>query len=148
MRIAGKITNEIYWTDEKRKEHSIRMKEKVRSNPESYSSSNVSGRVKLYEYNGAKLKGTWELIIAKLLDEQQIKWTNKVTPIEYYWNDSWHLYFPDFYLIELDKYIEVKGYKRDRDEVKWSFVKKPLVLIQKNEIKALKSKEKNILEFI
>lgn len=113
------------------------MKKAVKENPESYSASNVSGRVKLYEYNGIKLKGTWELIVAMWLDSQSIKWTNSIDPFEYEWNGSTHLYFPDFYLEDYDLYIEVKGYKRERDLSKWEVLDN-LLVIKDCDIKKIK----------
>lgn len=63
-----------WWTPEKRLEHSNRMKQVVKDNPESYSSENVCGRVKVYIYNDIKLNGRWELEYAKYLDFNNIKW--------------------------------------------------------------------------
>lgn len=112
------------------------MQEAVKKYPESYSSSNVSGRAKIYEYNGFKLKGTWELIVAEYLDSNEIKWTNDIKPFEYTWNNSQHQYFPDFYLIDLDMYIEVKGYERERDLCKWNVVSN-LIIIKQKEINSI-----------
>lgn len=112
------------------------MKKAVNKYPKSYSSSNISGRAKIYEYNGFKLKGTWELTVAKYLDANNIKWTNIVKPFQYIWNNEHHQYFPDFYLTELDMYIEVKGYERDRDLCKWSVVSN-LIIIKYKEIKEI-----------
>jgi len=148
MKITSKIVNENYWTVEKRKQHSILMKSVVEKNPDSYSINNVSGRAKIYEYNGMKFKGTWELKIANILDKYNLKWTNNIKPISYYWNGKWHLYFPDFYLIDYDKYIEVKGYQRERDIAKWSASDKPLVVLKKKEINELAKNDKKILEYI
>lgn len=126
-----KYDQSLYWTPENRLAHSIKMKEAVKNYPESYSSNNVCGRVKLKEYKGTKLNGGWELLVAQYLDENNISWTNKVNPIEYKWNDSIHSYFPDFYLPEMDLYIEVKGYERDRDLDKWSEINNLIVIKQK-----------------
>lgn len=113
------------------------MQEAVRKHPDSYSSSNVSGRAKIIEHSGFKLKGTWELEFAKYLDSRSIKWTNIIKPFEYLWNEETHLYFPDFYLIDLDVYIEVKGYIRERDLCKWSVVPN-LKIIKLEEIRKIK----------
>lgn len=125
------------WTDERRKKHSNSMKLAVKNNPDSYSANNVSGRTKTLEYNGTKLKGKWELLVAKWLDDNNIKWTNKIDGIPYEWDDNIHLYFPDFYLIELDKYIEVKGYERERDRCKWKVLDN-LIILKKKEIELIK----------
>jgi len=127
-----------YWTNERRKKHSNAMKRAVKNNPDSYSISNVSGRTKTLIYNGFKLKGSWELEVAKWLDKQSIKWTNIIDGIEYNWNGSIHLYFPDFYLTEMNLYIEVKGYERDRDLAKWKVVPN-LIVFRLKEINAIKS---------
>lgn len=130
--------NKAYWTPEKRAEQSARMKQKVLENPDSYSKSNVSGRVKTYDVidsNGpTKVKGLWELKVATWLNNNNVKWTNKIEPYKYFWNDSWHLYFPDFLLLESDILIEVKGYETDRDRAKWNSVDKTLIVMKKKDI--------------
>lgn len=131
-----------YWTAERRLKHSIAMKQAVKDNPESYSANNVCGRIKLVEYNGFMLNGKWELLVAKWLDNYNIKWTNKIKGFEYEWNNGVHLYFPDFYLIDLDLYIEVKGYERDRDRCKWKVVPNLIILKQK-EIDLIKNNKLN-----
>ncbi len=133
--------NKKYWTAEKRAEQSARMKQKVIDNPDSYSKNNVSGRVKVYEVistaGPTKVKGLWELAVAEYLNENNIKWTNKIEPFKYYWNNNWHLYFPDFLLLETDTLIEVKGYQTDRDIAKWNAVNKQLIIIKKQDLKNL-----------
>ena len=123
------------------------MKRAVRENPDSYSKNNVSGRVKIVEYNGVKLKGSWELITAQWLDSINVKWKAEVNPQEYIWNNSTHLYFPDFYLTDYDVYIEVKGYKRDRDDAKWTSFDGTLTIIDTKIIHKL-GQFNNIEEFI
>jgi len=115
------------------------MKRIVADDPESYSTNNVSGRVKNIEYNGYKVKGSWELIVAQVLDKYNITWTNNVSGYEYYWNGTKHLYFPDFYLPEYNVFIEVKGYQRDRDLCKWKDFPYDLMILKENEINELKS---------
>ena len=51
-------------------------------------------------------------------------------------------YTPDFYLIDYDKYIEIKGWWRDDAKIKYDLFKKtyPNILIElyeKNELKKL-----------
>ena len=124
-------------SDVHKKKIQIAMKRAVIENPESYSSNNVSGRTPIITYNGFKLKGTWELETAKWLDSRNIKWTNILSGFEYEWNGGTHIYYPDFYLIDYDRYIEVKGYERDRDKSKWKVVK-DLIVLKKNEITKIK----------
>ena len=43
--------------------------------------------------------------------------------------DKIRQYTPDFYLPNIDCYVEVKGWKREKDEAKWkSFPEKLLIL--------------------
>lgn len=138
----SKEVNARTWTEEKRKQHSAIMQAVVAQNPESYSTNNVSGRVKMYEVqcdtNAVQVKGKWELQVANWLNQKNIRWTNKVTPYNYFWNNKWHLYFPDFYLPELNILIEVKGYERERDRAKWEAITdKKLIVLKEKEIKDL-----------
>jgi len=126
------------WDETRRLNHSKTMRRVVIENPESYTSSNVCGRVKVEEYKHEKFHGKWEVEVAKWLDKNNIKWErSSITPFNYFWNNSWHLYFPDFYLPELDIFLEVKGYETDRDRCKWSVVKN-LVVIKNREIKLIR----------
>lgn len=127
----------IEWSEERRRQHSKRMQEVVKNNPDSYSKNNVSGRVKTYEHNGHKLKGTWELKVAKWLDHNNIQYQTEVYPSQYYWNKKWRLYFPDFYLTEYNIFIEVKGYKRERDICKWNHFNNVLIVLEKGVINKL-----------
>ena len=137
LKIISKENNLNYWTDENKKIQSLRMKEVVKNNPKSYSSNNVCGRTKITKYNGFSLNGSWELKVAKWLDKNNIKWTNVIeNPFKYFWENIERSYFPDFYLYELDIYIEVKGYCRPIDLVKWSVVNN-LIVIKKSEIKLI-----------
>jgi len=121
------------WSDERRKAHCLTMKQAVLDNPESYTTNNVCGRVKIEDYKGERFHGKWELLVAKWFDVANIKWERKMTPFNYFWNNKWHLYFPDFYLPEIDMFVEVKGFKRDRDVCKWAVVPN-LIVIQSKEI--------------
>lgn len=116
------------WSAERKKNQSKRMLEVVRANPDSYMTGNKGGRTKIYEYKGFKLRGTWELEVAKYLDQSGIEWTNKVQPFDYRFEGKQRLYFPDFYLPELDMYIEVKGFETVKDHAKWKVVDNLLVL--------------------
>ena len=131
-------------TEKYSEEQSLRMKEVVKNNKDSYSVNNVSGRVKTYtktffnkEY---KFKGTWELLVAEKLFQEGIYFSNNIEPIEYIWNEDGkkHLYFPDFYIPSINMYIEVKGYMRKRDIDKWNSLDN-LIIFKENEIKQLKT---------
>jgi len=73
-----------------------------------------------YEYNGVDLHGKWELNYAKWLDKNQIKWQRCRDSFSYEFEGKTRRYTPDFYLIDSDEYIEIKGYKTEKDDAKWS----------------------------
>lgn len=61
------------------------------------------------EYNGIHLDSTYEIIVAKELDEHEIKWER---PKYLNWNDingNSHRYYPDFYLPEFNVYLDPKN---------------------------------------
>ena len=134
-------------TEETKQKISNSMKLAVRNNPNSYSSSNVNGRVKHIEYNGIILDSSWEVIVAKYLDKNNIKWIKPSQGFEYIWNNNIHIYYPDFYLPKYDKYIEVKGYKRERDLYKWKTIQN-LIIISSSEINDIKYNKYNIYELL
>jgi len=133
------------WTEAQKKKHSKIMRKTVLKYPDSYSASNISGRVKTINYKGFKLKGSWELITALFLNKRKIKWTNKIKPFNYFWKNKNHLYFPDFYLPKYKLYIEVKGYETKRDRAKWKNFPKKLLILKNNEIKLIKQNKFNLI---
>lgn len=71
-------------------------------------------------YNGVDLHGSWEVAYAKYLDEHQIVWKRNTDLFSYEYNGKVRRYTPDFYLPETDEYVEIKGYKTDKDDAKWT----------------------------
>lgn len=65
------------------------------------------------------LHGSWELKYAQYLDEHRIKWIRNKDSFSYEFEGKERKYTPDFYLIDSDEYIEVKGYKTAKDLAKW-----------------------------
>lgn len=71
-------------------------------------------------YNGQRFKSMLEASWAEWLNQNDIKWVYEFRRIEL--PDGTH-YIPDFYLDEVDTYIEVKGLLMDR-------IEKPYQLVQ------------------
>lgn len=115
--------------------HSESMKRAVANNPDSYSSGN-RGRVKRIEYDGLKFQGKWELYFYQWCKRNGIVVDKCSEWFEYEWNGT-RKYFPDFILEDFECYVEVKGYKTDRDEAKWSQFKKKLLVVDKKDIPKL-----------
>ena len=82
-----------------------------------------------YNYNGIDLDGKWELYYAIYLDSNNINWERCNKRFKYIFEDSIHYYTPDFYIIDTDEYIEIKGYETAKDRVKWNQFPKELKLI-------------------
>ena len=118
------------------------MRRAVELHPDSYVKNNVVGRVKNITYKGVKLKGSWELLVAKWFDENNIKWEHETKSFDYEWNGK-RKYYPDFYLPDFDIYIEVKGYETERDRIKWLSIPN-LIVFKSDEIKKIKNKVFNI----
>lgn len=117
------------------------------NNPQSYCSSNVNGRVKHYKYKEYIMDSSWELLVAKYLDNLNIKWIKPNNFFLYNWNNNIHKYFPDFYLYDYDIYIEVKGYERERDIAKYNSINN-LIIIKKKEIDLININKYNIFNEI
>jgi hypothetical protein len=71
------------------------------------------------EYKGIDLHGTWELKYAQYLDSVGISWIRNTDSFSYIFEGKDRKYTPDFYLPETDEYVEIKGYKTEKDESKW-----------------------------
>lgn len=72
-----------------------------------------------YKYKDVDLHGTWELKYAQYLDKNNIKWIRNIQKFKYCFNNKTHYYTPDFYLTDINTFIEIKGYKTAKDEAKW-----------------------------
>lgn len=134
-------------TDDTKKRISNSMSRVAKEHPEKYSLSQIHKRTKHFTYKGFRIDGTWELIVAQYLDNENIKWTKKVRCFEYDWLGKKHNYYPDFYLPDYDKYIEVKGYETPRDIAKYKVVDN-LIIIKVNEINSIKNSTFDIRKLI
>jgi len=108
-----------------------------------------SGKCKWISYINKKgksinLQGTWELKMAKFLDDKNINWDKNKIGYKYHFNGKEYNYFPDFVLPDLNIFIEVKGYEREKDKEKWSQFPMKLLIVKKKEISDLNKWWKNI----
>lgn len=123
-------------SEEEREMRKKIMRDVVQRHQNSYVKNNVVGRVRNVNYGGSVLKGSWEVLVATWLDSKNIMWEHEVKSFDYEWNGK-RKYYPDFYLPELDLFVEVKGYETERDRCKWKVVSN-LVVIKKAEIEKIK----------
>lgn len=89
-------------------------------------------------YKNIYMRSSYEIAYAKYLDKNNIKWL--------YESKTFNLenctYTPDFYLSKLDKYVEIKGWWRDKAKTKFNSFKKQypkikIDLLMKPELKEL-----------
>lgn len=92
-----------------------------------------------YEYKGYVLHGKWELAYAKWLDHNNIVWQKCSESFSYTFEGKYRKYTPDFYLVELDEYVEIKGYETEKDKAKWSQfpIHRKLKVLKKRELEEL-----------
>lgn len=103
------------------------------------------GKGNWYKCNdGSKvwMRSSWELKFAEYLDKNKIKWLYEPKQFPITYNNKEGTYSPDFYLIEENRYIEIKGWWRDDAKLKFNtFISQyPLIkidLYQKQELKKL-----------
>lgn len=95
-----------------------------------------------------KVQGTWELKYANYLNDNKILWTRgKTKRLKYklFENDYLHTYTSDFFLIDTEEYIEIKGYwwkskdgrvddKRKMEAVKEYNKNKKIIILQKEDL--------------
>jgi len=99
-----------------------------------------------YEKKEIKVQGSWEFKYAKWLNQNNIDWvrSRKINlRFKYYENDFLHTYYPDFYLVNSNEFIEIKGYwfKNDvkDDKLKMKCVKeqnldKKILILEKKDL--------------
>lgn len=89
------------------KKHSDETKEKIRNS--ALNSKHRRLKKGVADYNGILLDSSWEVELAKRLDELNIRWS-RPNPIPWVDNDGiTHNYFPDFYLEDYNLYLDPKN---------------------------------------
>lgn len=138
----GKANSLIRWADpSSREKQSQSMQLAVEKYPNSYSSGNSNRRVKSIIYKDITLQGTWELDFYKWCERENIDCVRTPGWFHYVHEGKKRKYFPDFYLPELDLYIEVKGRRTDVDLSKWNQFPHKLSIIECEEIKIIRKNE-------
>ncbi len=79
----------------------------------------------LRQWYDSKIAGTvhldssWEVAYAEYLDKNNVKCIRNKIMFPYPWGKKTKYYIPDFYLLDEDLYVEIKGLKTDKDIAKW-----------------------------
>lgn len=87
-------------------------------------------------YANESFDGKWEVHLAKWFDEHDVPWQRNKTSFEYVY-DKVRRYTPDFYLPEIDSYVEVKGWKTAKDEAKWKCFPFKLIVLSGTDLQNL-----------
>jgi hypothetical protein len=104
----------------------------------------TAGRTKKLDYEShvagkIKVDGNWELKVAIYLDDIGVKWIRNKKRFDYFnsLKNKMSTYCPDFYVYDWDIFIEVKGYKTELDDIKWSQFKEKLEIWDKTKLISL-----------
>lgn len=74
-----------------------------------------------YMRQTVKVQGTWQLKYAEYLNQNKINWIrSRNINLKYrlHQDDYLHTYYPDFYLPDMDKYIQIKGWYSEQCQIK------------------------------
>ena len=139
-----KSGEKIPWQTGKTKENtesvlktSKKISETVRKKVETGQWHQSFSKRRIHEYKGIKFNGTWELKYAMWLDENNIKWERPTESFPYTFEGEIRRYTPDFYLVDDNEYVEIKGYETPKDRAKWSQFPKKLKILKGKELKEL-----------
>jgi hypothetical protein len=98
------------------------------------------GSVKNYVHGvheGYRYDSSWELIWIKWALSKSMKFERNKKGFEYFFREERHLYYPDFYLLDEDRYVEVKGIQDDLWEAKKKYFPHRLEVLGYSEIQTL-----------
>ena len=96
-----------------------------------------SGRSKGSWYKNEYMDSSYELEYAKWLDKNKIKWIKNKIKFPYIFEGKERYYIPDFYLPDTDEYIEIKGFKTDKDDAKWKYFPYSLKVLYRHDLNEL-----------
>jgi hypothetical protein len=83
-----------------------------------------------HDYKGVKFHGLWEVKFAMNLDDKNVEWRRPTEKFQYTFEGKTRNYTPDFWIPELDSYVEIKGYTTPKDEAKWSQFPLKLIILK------------------
>lgn len=86
-------------------------------------------------YNGTNYRSGWEIYFVKYLESNSIRFDYEINPVEFLYDGKLHTYIPDFYLPDLNIYVEIhpECFINDYMKSKIKSVER-LVLLTENEL--------------
>lgn len=109
--------------------------DKMKGNSNWKNSVHKSGRGKKGYYNGYYYMSSWELAYIIYCLDHSIKFERVWESFDYTYKGVKRKYIPDFYLIEEDCYIEIKGYESSQWDSKLNAFPHNIKVLYKNDIK-------------
>jgi uncharacterized protein YjhX (UPF0386 family) len=90
-------------------------------------------------YQGFHYDSSWELSFIKYCIKNDIQIERNKKGFIYWFEDKKHKYYPDFYLPEVDLFIEIKGriFDKDREKAKWNQFSYKLDVYNKEKLKPI-----------
>lgn len=98
---------------------------------------NSFAKCRKHSYKDSLFDGTWEVLLAKWFDLNQIPWIRNKKSFQYVFENKKRNYVPDFYLPYIDCYVEVKGWKTKKDDAKWFFFPERLIVLSGKDLQNL-----------
>lgn len=98
---------------------------------------NSFARARRQTYKNESFDGTWEVKLATWFDANSITWQRNKESFPYSFEGKQRRYTPDFFLPNIDCYVEVKGWKTSKDEAKWYHFPKKLVVLSGSDLQLL-----------
>lgn len=80
---------------------------------------------------------SYELKYARWLDSNGINWKKNWDKFPYIFKDKSHSYIPDFYIVDENKFVEIKGYQQDRDLAKWAHFPHRLEILKREDLEKM-----------
>lgn len=123
-------------------EEKDKISETMKKNPKAGGLREGSGRGVKQWYESAiagrvYLRSTYELEYVKWLDKNNIIWKANLTKFPFIWEEKTRYYYPDFYLIDEECYVEIKGYETSKDIAKWRDFPYKLKVLKLEDLKKL-----------
>lgn len=140
---SAKKTISNYTDEKKEKIHIIRSDAAKKSGNGGYRENSGRGKKSWYE---SKITGrvflhsSYELAYAKWLDENEINWERNKKWFNYEFEGKVKKYYPDFFLIDENCYVEIKGFETEKDILKWQFFPCNLKILKKDDLLKLNIK--------
>ena len=99
--------------------------------------TNLCGKGKRGIYKGILCQSSWELAWVLYQMDNGVNFIRNTQYFYYSFDGETKLYYPDFYLPEIDIYVEVKGYYDKKSQAKVEQFKGNIIVLQLNDMKPI-----------